>query len=114
MMGMDLHRSFEPCGLAQLIAMRYGAIPIVRETGGLADTVIDKDFSHRPLHERNGYVFRDYDAAGLELALGRAISCYYEFPEHFRELMKNAMRCDYSRKNPGQDYLKIYDYILDK
>ena len=105
---------FEPCGLAQLIAMRYGAIPIVRETGGLADTVIDKDFSHRPLHERNGYVFRDYDAAGLELALGRAISCYYEFPEHFRELMKNAMRCDYSWKNPGQDYLNIYDYIRDK
>ena len=105
---------FEPCGLAQLIAMRYGAIPIVRETGGLADTVIDKDFSHRPLCERNGYVFRDYDAAGLELALGRAISCYYEFPEHFRELMKNAMRCDYSWKNPGQDYLNIFDYIRDK
>jgi len=105
---------FEPCGLTQLIALRYGVVPVVREVGGLADTVFDKDHSHRPLHERNGYVFRDYDFGGLESALGRAISCYYEYPEHFRELMKNAMRCDYSWKNPGQDYLNIYDFIRAK
>lgn len=105
---------FEPCGLTQLIAMRYGTIPIVREIGGLADTVHDKDFSPRPLHERNGYVFRDYDYPGLESALGRAISCYYDYPQDFRELMKNAMRYDYSWKNPGQDYLNIYDYIREK
>ncbi|CAI8822723.1 glycogen synthase [Methylococcus capsulatus] len=105
---------FEPCGLTQLIAMRYGTIPVVREIGGLADTVIDKDFSHRPLHERNGYVFRDYDERGLESALGRAIACYYQYPDHFRELMKNAMRYDYSWNHPGQDYLNIYHYIRDK
>ena len=105
---------FEPCGLTQLIAMRYGTIPVVRQVGGLADTVHDKDFSDRPLHERNGYVFKDYDFPGLESALGRAIRCYYDFPGHFRELMKNAMRCDYSWKNPGQDYLNIYDLIRQK
>jgi starch synthase len=105
---------FEPCGLTQLIAMKYGAIPVVREVGGLADTVYDKDFSHRPLHERNGYLFRDYDHAGLESALGRALSCYYDYPEHFRELIRNAMRHDFSWKNPGQDYLNIYDYIREK
>ncbi|MDD5036564.1 MAG: glycogen synthase GlgA [Methylococcaceae bacterium] len=105
---------FEPCGLTQLISMRYGSIPVAREVGGLADTVVDKDFSWKPLHERNGYLFRDYDGPGLESALGRAISCYYEYPEHFRELIKNAMRYDYSWKNPGQDYLNIYDYIRDK
>lgn len=105
---------FEPCGLTQLIAMRYGTIPVVRQIGGLADTVNDKDFSDRPLHERNGYVFRDYDYPGLESALGRAIRCYYDFPQHFRELMKNAMRSDYSWKNPGQDYLNIYDHIREK
>ena len=105
---------FEPCGLTQLISMRYGTVPVVREIGGLADTVFDKDNSWRPLHERNGYLFRDYNEAGLESALGRAISCYYQFPEHFRELMKNAMRSDYSWKNPGQDYLNIYDHIRDK
>ena len=105
---------FEPCGLTQLIAMRYGTIPVVREVGGLADTVSDKDFSPRSLNERTGYLFRDYDVAGLESALGRAISCYYQFPEHFRELMKNAMRADYSWKNPGQDYLNIYHHIRNR
>ncbi|MBK1716918.1 starch synthase [Thiocystis violacea] len=102
---------FEPCGLTQLIALRYGTIPVVRAVGGLADTVFDKDHSSRPLGERNGYVFNNYDNAGLESALGRAIDCYDRFPEHFRELMKNAMRFDYSWNQPGQDYLNIYDYI---
>jgi len=105
---------FEPCGLTQLIAMKYGTIPVVREVGGLADTVFDKDFSHKPLHERNGYLFLDYDHSGLESALGRALSCYYDYPEHFRELIRNAMRHDFSWKNPGQDYLNIYDYIREK
>lgn len=111
---MVVPSQFEPCGLAQLIAMRYGSVPVVREVGGLADTVFDKDHSWKPLHERNGYVFRDYNEGGLESALGRAISCYYEFPEHFRDTLVNAMRSDYSWKNPGQDYLNIYDYIREK
>ena len=105
---------FEPCGLTQLYGLRYGTIPVVRAVGGLADTVFDKDHSHRPLHERNGYSFRDYDAPGLESALERAIACYYNHPDHFRELMKNAMRSDYSWNVPGRDYLNIYDYIRSK
>lgn len=105
---------FEPCGLTQLIAMRYGTVPVVREVGGLADTVVDKDHSHKPLHERNGYVFQNYDYSGLESALGRGISCYYDYPDHFRELIRNCIQTDYSWRNPGQDYLNIYDYIQEK
>ena len=105
---------FEPCGLTQLISLRYGTIPVVRSVGGLADTVFDKDYSSRALHERNGYVFENYDQPGLESALGRAISCYFEHPDHFRELMKNAMSCDNSWNFPGRDYLNIYDYIREK
>jgi starch synthase len=105
---------FEPCGLTQLIALRYGTLPVVRSVGGLADTVFDKDYSDRPLHERNGYVFEHYDQAGLESALGRAIACYFEYPNDFREVMKNAMRSDYSWNRPGADYLNIYDYIREK
>ena len=105
---------FEPCGLTQLISLRYGTIPVVRAVGGLADTVFDKDHSHRPLHERNGYVFENYDHAGLESALIRAIDCYYQYPEHFRDLIRNAMRTDYSWNIPGQDYMNIYDYIRSK
>ncbi|WP_338065385.1 glycogen synthase GlgA [Thiospirillum jenense] len=105
---------FEPCGLTQLIALRYGTIPVVRSIGGLADTVYDKDHSDRPLHERNGYRFDNYDALGLESALGRAIACYYEYPDHFRHLIENAMRADFSWNRPGEDYLNIYDFIRDR
>ncbi len=105
---------FEPCGLTQLIALRYGTIPVVRSIGGLADTVFDKDHARRPLHERNGYSFETYDTQGLESALGRAIACFYEYPGHFRELMKNAMRADYSWNHPGQDFLNIYDFIRNR
>lgn len=105
---------FEPCGLTQLISLRYGTVPVVRSVGGLADTVFDKDNSDRPLHERNGYVFHQPDNAGLESALHRAIRCYYDFPDHFRHLMLNGMRSDYSWNHPGQDYMNIYDYIRDK
>lgn len=105
---------FEPCGLTQLIAMRYGTIPVVRAVGGLADTVFDKDYSDKPLHERNGYVFHHDDIRGLESALSRAIACYYQYPDHFRQLMLNAMRCDYSWNVPAQHYLNVYDFIRDK
>jgi starch synthase len=105
---------FEPCGLTQLISLRYGTIPVVRAVGGLADTVFDKDHSNLPLHERNGYVFENYDHEGLDSALIRAIDCYYQYPEHFRDLMRNAMRTDYSWNHPGQDYMNIYDYIRTK
>jgi len=105
---------FEPCGLTQLIALRYGTVPIARSVGGLADTVFDKDYSNRPLHERNGYVFERADNAALESTLQRAIACYYKFPEHFRHLMLNGMRSDYSWNHPGQHYLNIYNYIRDK
>jgi starch synthase len=105
---------FEPCGLTQLIALRHGTIPGVRSVGGLADTVFDKDHSSRSLHERNGYVFASYDNPGLESALGRAIACYYQYPQDFLELMKSAMRYDYSWSSPGQDYLNIYEYVHSK
>ena len=105
---------FEPCGLTQLIAMKYGTVPIVRETGGLADTVFDADFTDKPFNERNGYVFRDYNREGLESALHRAIALWYSSPEHFRELIKNGMNCDYSWNHPGGHYQNIYEHIRDR
>ncbi|NOZ69936.1 MAG: glycogen synthase [Deferribacteres bacterium] len=105
---------FEPCGLTQMIAMKYGTVPIVRHTGGLADTVFDADYAHKPYHERNGYVFHHFNYEGLESAMSRAIGMWYSYPQYFRELMINGMRYDYSWKNPGGHYLNIYEYIRDK
>jgi starch synthase len=105
---------FEPCGLTQMIAMRYGTVPVVRDTGGLHDTVFDADYAMRPYHERNGYVFRDFDYGGIESAIVRAVGMWNHYPPHFRELMVNGMRCDYSWNHPGGHYLNVYEYIRDR
>jgi len=102
---------YEPCGLTQIIALKYGTVPVVRNTGGLADTVFDANYSHKPYHERNGYGFNDYNWQGLESALQRAIGMWQHYPQHFRQLMVNGMRCDYSWNYPGQNYLNIYNGI---
>jgi starch synthase len=105
---------FEPCGLTQMIGLKYGTVPVVRATGGLVDTVFDADHAPRPYHERNGYMFNDFNNAGIESALHRAIGLWYTYPNHFRELMVNGMKCDYSWNHPGGHYLGVYDYIREK
>jgi starch synthase len=102
---------FEPCGLAQLIAMRYGTVPIVRAVGGLADTVFDRDFSDRPMEQRNGYVFHENQQSALESAVARGIGLWFGYPTDFRSLMVHGMRHDYSWARPGQDYINIYEHI---
>ena len=105
---------FEPCGLTQMIALKYGTVPIVRDTGGLRDTVFDADYADRPYHERNGYVFRDFNYEGLESAMRRAIGLWYSYPHYFKQLMTNGMRYDFSWNHPAEHYLNIYEYIRDK
>ncbi len=105
---------FEPCGLVQMVALKYGTVPVVRAVGGLADTVFDRDHSSRPPEERNGYVFNDADYSGIESALRRALGLWYFYPQEFRQLMANGMRCDYSWNHPGQHYLNIYEHIRHK
>ncbi len=102
---------YEPCGLTQMIAMRYGTVPVVRNTGGLADTVFDANYSEVPFEQRNGYVFNDLTAEGLESALSRAIGLWYRYPEYFRQLRINGMQRDLSWRQPGTDYLSIFESI---
>lgn len=99
---------FEPCGLTQLISMKYGTIPIVRNTGGLADTVFDIDYSKLPVKKRNGYVFDYPDNQGIDSALDRAIDCWYNYPDKWRRLVIQAMTQDYSWNAPSEEYLNIY------
>ncbi len=105
---------FEPCGLTQMIALRYGTVPIVRAVGGLADTVFDRDYASQPPEGRNGYVFHEADYPGLESAMDRAIGLWHSYPQEFRKLMLNGMRYDYSWNYPGQNYQNIYEYIRHK
>jgi starch synthase len=105
---------FEPCGLTQMIALKYGTVPIVRAVGGLLDTVWDRDHSSRPFHDRNGYVFHQVDNLALESAMLRALGLWFSYPDDFRHLMVNGMRQDHSWAEPGQHYLNIYDHIRHK
>jgi starch synthase len=105
---------FEPCGLTQMIALKYGAVPVVRAVGGLVNTVFDRDHSDKPRHERNGYVFHQTDTGALESALHRAIGLWYSYPTEFGELVRNGMRCDFSWRHPGQRYLEIYERIWSR
>jgi len=105
---------FEPCGLPQMIGLKYGTVPIVRAVGGLVNTIFDRDYSDKPVEERNGYVFHQTDHAAIESALDRAIGLWYLYPDQFRTLMQNGMRYDFSWNHPGARYLAIYDYIRHK
>jgi starch synthase len=93
---------FEPCGLGQLIAMRYGAIPVVRHTGGLADTV--KDVAEG---NGNGFVFQNYTVAEMLVAIERAEESFYHRDE-WQKLMRHNMKLDFSWKASARKYEEIY------
>jgi starch synthase len=105
---------FEPCGLTQLIGLRYGAVPIVRNVGGLADTVHDRDYSSWAYADRNGYVFENADYGGVMSAMNRAIGLWYDYPTEWRNLMQQGMRQDYSWNYPGHHYVNIYELVRNK
>jgi starch synthase len=95
---------FEPCGLGQLIAMRYGAVPIVRYTGGLADTVQE----YAPNNNTgNGFLFGPYEPVHLLAAIDRALAIYAQ-PDHWQQLLKINMQRDYSWRAAALSYIDFY------
>ncbi len=103
---------FEPCGLTQLIALKYGTIPVVRRTGGLADTIFDVDHSGRTDNMANGYTFDPPESTAMEQALSRAIDCWFHKPEKWRKLMVNGMLIDFSWNHPSNKYLEVYSSLV--
>ncbi len=93
---------FEPCGLTQLIAMRYGALPLVRSTGGLSDTVFD---------EVNGFTFREPVPEAICRALDRAFWCWFHEKGKWEQMALQAMKEDHSWKKSTEEYLAIYQKI---
>ena len=96
----------EPCGLAQMVALRYGTIPVVRRTGGLADTITDSG-----LGEGNGFTFDSYNADDMAHAVRRAIAGYRE-SDGWRILVKRAMECDNSWARSAGEYIRLYKSII--
>lgn len=96
----------EPCGLAQMIAMRYGTIPIIRETGGLKDSVFDAGGENG-----NGFTFATYQANDMLDAVERAVA-YYGNKRKWTALVKHAMKCDYSWNVSAKDYISMYEDLV--
>jgi starch synthase len=94
---------FEPCGLGQLIAMRYGSVPVVRATGGLADTV-------RP--GVTGFTFHNYSADDFWNALHEALHIYRVDPEGWRAMQRHGMTADYSWETSARAYQQVYEWAM--
>ncbi len=100
---------FEPCGLSQMISQRYGTIPIVRETGGLKDTVVPYN---KFTKEGTGFSFDNYNAHEMLFSIKRAIEIY-ENKEEWRKLIKRVMKLDLSWRNSALKYKELYKQLLD-
>ncbi len=102
---------FEPCGLSQLMALRYGTVPIVRETGGLKDTV-------EPYNEYEskgtGFSFANYNAHEMLGIINYAKSVYYNHKREWNKIVDRGMKTDYSWENSAREYEKLYDSLLSE
>ena len=94
---------FEPCGLTQMIAMRYGAIPLVRKTGGLADSVEDG---------KTGFVFDEYHVEDLCKTMWKAITLREDEPTEWHAMVRRVMREDFSWDRSAREYVKVYKRLL--
>jgi starch synthase len=99
---------FEPCGLGQMIALRYGTIPIVRATGGLADTIVD---AGEDPDRGNGFVFREFSPEALQDALDRALTAF-DKKARFGRLVTRALSCDFSWDRSAKAYLELYEEAI--
>ena len=100
---------FEPCGISQMIAMRYGTVPIVRETGGLCDTVL-------PLNEftgqGNGFSFQNYNAHEFLATVKRAVGIYQKDDALWKTVASNAAKSDFSWNTSANKYHQLYKELL--
>ena len=101
---------YEPCGLGQLFSLRYGTIPIVRETGGLNDTIQSYNAN---TGAGNGFSFSHYDAQDMLYTIRRALRYYKNEPKVWEKLVKRAIKSDYSWYNSAQEYIELYELIQE-
>ncbi len=102
---------FEPCGLGQIISLRYGTIPVVRATGGLAETIIDYDENNT---DGNGFSFDEFSVDEFNETICRAIDVYKNKPEIWDKLIFRALNSDFSWKKPSRAYLELYKLAVER
>ena len=102
---------FEPCGLSQLMSLRYGTIPIVRETGGLKDTV-------EPYNEYNatgtGFSFANYNAHEMLYTIKYAMDVFFNHKRDWNKMVERAMKKDFSWNTSAREYEKLYESMLEE
>ncbi|MCQ2010111.1 glycogen synthase GlgA [Sporolactobacillus sp. STSJ-5] len=100
--------NFEPCGIGQLLAMRYGSLPIVRETGGLKDTVLPyNEFTG----EGNGFSFTNYNAHDMLYTVERAVRLFKDQQLKFHQLVNRAMHLDFGWSQSAKEYIQLYQKL---
>jgi len=99
---------YEPCGMAQMIAMRYGCVPVARETGGLADTVFDFDLGERP----TGFLFPEASVGSCLFALRRALAVHARGDGGLDPLRLHGMRRDHGWRRSAGDYVQLYQRLV--
>jgi starch synthase len=104
---------YEPCGLNQMYSLRYGTIPVVRETGGLADTIIDANDENLKNGTATGFTMKGYFAAELLFAIDRALELY-KSKAQWRSLIRNAMKQDWSWEKSANQYVELFKSVLGK
>ena len=97
----------EPCGLSQLISMRYGTVPVVHRVGGLRDTVIP--FTGV---EGNGFTFESFQAGDMMDTIYRAVTCFYQSPDEWKQIIKNNLQKDVSWEQSAKKYLDLYHEVV--
>ncbi|MCD4705505.1 glycogen synthase [bacterium] len=105
---------FEPCGLGQLIAMRYGTVPVARGTGGLKDTI--ENFNFKTTAEKNkkatGFIFDRFDSVAFYRKLNEALDLYYNDKKIWKKIQLNGMKSDFSWNNSAKKYLDLYKKLI--
>ncbi len=106
---------YEPCGLNQMYSLRYGSVPIVRSTGGLADTVHDwHEHQSYGSNEGNGFAFTDATGYALYTTVARAVEMFYDDKEAWWGMMMNGMNADLSWDASARKYMKLYEMAIEK
>ena len=100
--------AYEPCGIGQLISMRYGSIPVVRATGGLKDTVVPYN---KATQKGNGFLFPNYNAHEMMSTIKKALTLFRDF-NSWKILIQNAMQSDYSWARSAKEYKALYERLI--